>query len=305
MIINTLRHTFLSCRSEHELVSFTGVILQHSYRINHEALASGSLFQGPSSKAGATENIVALTVQSLQYPDTIVVYYHFKEGIPLPIGLLPGGVVTLHALRVKSSKSGNVYCINSASSSITVNSLEGVGIDVQKLTFSAGVMPQMLNLSTTRLYGLMQDLIHGCLSRRIVCVRGRFMSVQQAAIQFTCRGCHCTVVDGSCMTSCLQSKPVLKAEARYCLHHVFSVCVREGFFFGGGGGGGGVGIYGSLTHAAKDLCLLRRVNKVDAIQTLEKSFIYLCTCTSSHPGRGGGGGGILGHVVKVLGQVTK
>ena len=56
-----------------------------------------------------------------------MVYFDLKGGVPAPLGLLPGAVVTLHGMRVKSSRSGNVYCTNCASSSIEINSLEGVG----------------------------------------------------------------------------------------------------------------------------------------------------------------------------------
>lgn len=136
-------------RTEQHLVSFKGVIVKHGYRISHEILpvsetaASSSLGVTPSVGHPSFSQIVALTIQSLKFPDTIMVYCSYKQGIPLPLGLLPGSVATMHGFKLMSSKSGNIYCMNCASSSIDVNSVKSVDIDTEMvssrtLKYSAG-----------------------------------------------------------------------------------------------------------------------------------------------------------------------
>ena len=126
-------------RTEQQLVSFKGVIVKHGYRISHEMLPVSET--AASSSLGVTvgqppfSQIVALTIQSLNYPDTIMVYCSYKQGIPLPLGLLPGSVATMHGFKLMSSKSGNIYCMNCASSSIEVHSIKSVDIDTEKVSF--------------------------------------------------------------------------------------------------------------------------------------------------------------------------
>lgn len=211
------------------MVSFTGVVLEHEYRIDHEALAVSTVISGESPLAPIVSTsadsalqlfpspIVTLTLRSLYYPDTIMAYCSFRERASLPLGLLPDAVATLHAMRVRSSKSGNIYCTNCASSSVDINSLEGTCANFTGLQALSGPTPEMMNLPTSCLYDLMQGLLHGRLSRKVVCIRAAFVSVQQVSLQYICEGCHCVVIDGSCRDECLLKKPLLKVEARYAL----------------------------------------------------------------------------------------
>ena len=84
-----------------------------------------------------------------------------------------------------------------------------------------GVPPEMSAVPTVYLSELMDALLHGCLSGRVVCVKGNFVSVQHACLQFMCQGCQHTSVDGSCMPTCLHKKPMLKAEARWLVLPTF------------------------------------------------------------------------------------
>ena len=128
-------------RTEQQLVSFKGVIVKHGYRISHEILpvseTASSLGGTPSVGQPSFSQIIALTIQSLKFPDTIMVYCSYKQGIPLPLGLLPGSVATMHGFKLMSSKSGNIYCMNCASSSIEVNSVKSVEIDTEKVSSNA------------------------------------------------------------------------------------------------------------------------------------------------------------------------
>lgn len=118
--------------------------MKHGYRISHEMLpvsetaAPSSLDVTPSvgQLQPSFSQIVALTIQSLKYPDTLMVYCSYKQGIPLPLGLLPGSVATMHGFKLMSSKSGNIYCMNCGSSSIDVNSVKSVDIDTEKVSSS-------------------------------------------------------------------------------------------------------------------------------------------------------------------------
>jgi hypothetical protein len=108
-----------------ELFSLRGVVISHEYRVHSSALLA------PPTTASSTgqqhrNTILALRVQSSTYPDSIMVYYGLKAGQPHPLGLLPGSVVTFHSLLRRTSKSGNVYCESTASSSITLHSLNAV-----------------------------------------------------------------------------------------------------------------------------------------------------------------------------------
>lgn len=143
LVLSICDYTFTHFRTDRELVSFKGVILKHEYRINHEMLTAGGIAAPSSLDAGpmagqiqpyASSRIIALTVQSIKYPDTMMVYCSHKQGIPLQLGLLPGSVVTMHGFKLKSSRSGNVYCMNCASSSIEVNSVKSVAVETQRVS---------------------------------------------------------------------------------------------------------------------------------------------------------------------------
>ena len=193
-------------RYDDEFVTLRGVILKHAYRIDHV-----STMTGPSSPS----RIIALTVRSLEHPDTIMVYCEFRDGVPLPLGLLPGTTVTFNSFKLKSSRSGNVYCTSTPASSIVVNCLDGV--EALSSTISTGpstVTQMMLNLPTTYLGSMIDRLLRGSLSGRIICIVGKFVHVLRLSIQYKCLGCQSTVIDGSCMTACLKRRPVLKGEGR-------------------------------------------------------------------------------------------
>ena len=110
-----------------ELFSLKGVVISHEYRVH-----SSALLAPPTTIASSAiptnhqhqETILALRVQSSTYPDSIMLYYSLKTGQPRPLGLLPGSVATFHSLLLRTSKSGNIYCESTASSSITLHSIE-------------------------------------------------------------------------------------------------------------------------------------------------------------------------------------
>ncbi len=197
------------------LVSITGVVLEHGQHTNYEGIASNKCpLQGQGSSSGA-ERIVVLLIRSLEYPDTITMYVNVKKGIPLPIGLIPGTTATFYAFKGKTSKSGNIYCASCATSSIQVHSFVDTRSGLSQEADVNGVTPQMSRLPTSYLYDTMMNLLHGRLTRRVLCIRGKFASVQQVSLQFVCLTCHSIVSGGKCRGICSQTVPVLKAEGRY------------------------------------------------------------------------------------------
>ena len=111
-----------------ELFSLRGVVTSHEYRVHSSALLAPPT-TAPSASPTRQQHhdtILALRVQSSTYPDSIMVYYRLKAGQPHPLGLLPGSVVTFHSLLRRTSKNGNVYCESSASTSITIHSINAV-----------------------------------------------------------------------------------------------------------------------------------------------------------------------------------
>ena len=205
------------------------VIIDHDYRVHHSTLiappATAPPDAAPTVIATAPptsttppqqlcmcETILALKVQSLIHPDVIMLYYGLKAGQPHPLGLLPGTVVTFHSMALRMSRSGNVYCESTASSSYTLHSLSGVSSCQPSPT--AEVTPQMLSLPTIHFIELTQSLLSGCLTRHVICVQCRISSVQRVALCYKCLGCDRTIVDGVCMSACPQTRPTLKAEGR-------------------------------------------------------------------------------------------
>ena len=214
-----------TARINEGLVSFRGIVVEHSYRIDYDALVATRQASLDQSSAGHTttaahtnaamRHIIALCIRGLHCPNTVMVYCKYKLNEPLPLGLLPGAVVTLHSFALKSSRSGNIYCTNSPCSSISIETMQGVGVDSSLIhRDQATPTVEMANLPVSNLYDLTQSLLQGRLSRRVVSVKATIMSVQQASVQFQCQGCQCTVVDGNCMAGCLVKKSVLKAEGR-------------------------------------------------------------------------------------------
>lgn len=210
------------------------MVISRSYRIDHKTLAwsypssllAPVLPADPSptlSPAVTTKQckILALTIQSLHSPDTIMAYCEYKDAVPLPIGLIPGAVITLDNFKLKTSKSGNSYCTNFAMSSVHVNSVSAVVDHVIDHTSTGStsqcwVLPQHFGLPVTLMSELMQALIDGTLSRGVVCVRPSHVTVQRLCMEYKCRGCQCVIANGRCSVACLRHRPVLEVTARYC-----------------------------------------------------------------------------------------
>ena len=151
-----------------------------------------------------------------------MVYCKYRNGVTPPtVGLVPGGVATFNSFTLNTSKSGNIYFVSCASSSIVLNSLDGV--EAYRETKShkqlapsgkSDITLDMIKLPMTYLSKLTQALVSGCLSRRVVCLRGRIVSVQRLSLQYKCLGCQCVIVNGQCMVACLQRRPCLTVEGR-------------------------------------------------------------------------------------------
>lgn len=214
------------------------VIIDHDYRVHHSTILAPPTVATPPATGPPTmttpldadattapptsamtsqqlcnsETILALKVQSLTHPDTIMLYYGLKAGQPHPLGLLPGVIVTFYSMALRTSRSGNVYCESTASSSYTLHSLSSVSSCRSSPT--SELTPQMLSLPSIHFSELTQSLLYGRLTRRVVCVQCRIRSVQRVALYYKCLGCDCTIVDGVCMSACPQSRPTLKAEGR-------------------------------------------------------------------------------------------
>ena len=217
-----------------EIFTMKVVIIEHDYRIHHSTILAPPTIATPPPTVTTTLDadpttapptsdvtpqqlcncvtILALKVQSLTHPDTIMLYYGLKAGQPHPLGLLPGVIVTFHSMALRTSRSGNVYCESTASSSYTLHSLSGVCSC--RSSPSGELTPQMLSLPSVHFSELTRSLLCGSLSRRIVCVQCRISSVQRVALCYKCLGCDRTVVDGVCMSACPHSRPTLKAEGR-------------------------------------------------------------------------------------------
>ena len=116
-----------------ELFSLRGVVISHEYRVHSSALLDPPTIPSSVAPTGQQHHnaILALRVQSSTYPDSIMLYYGLKVGQPHPLGLLPGSMVTFHSLLHRTSKNGNVYCESTASSSISlhsVNTVSGIAV---------------------------------------------------------------------------------------------------------------------------------------------------------------------------------
>ena len=180
------------------MVSLRGIIVSRGHRLDLTCLPRSSSTPSP---------VVVFTVQSSTHPDTIMIYC--KNVQTLILGLVPGCVATFHSVNLSTSKSGNTYCSCTSSTSITVHSLG----ELERVPPNAVTAP-MARLPTTLLHQLAEGLVNGRLTRKVVCVRGRFVSVQRVSLQYKCRGCQCVVLNGQCMVACLQRRPLLSADGR-------------------------------------------------------------------------------------------
>lgn len=212
-------------RGKDDLVSFRGIIMEHGYRIDcdtarltpwsdvHMQLANTSL---SNTTASSMKHIIALSVRGVHCPNTLMVYCKYKREGALPLGLLPGTAATFHNFSLKlSARLGNAYCINCPSSSITIESLDGVETAVELGDESGVPTVEMRHLPISNLYDLTQMLFRGRLSRSLVSIKATITCVQHAFIQFQCQGCLCTMVDGRCRPTCLAKKATLKTDARF------------------------------------------------------------------------------------------
>ena len=163
-----------------------------------------------STTATTPRKIIALTLQSLHLPDTINVYCEFRQGIPLPIGLVPGTVATFNSFKLKTSKSGNSYCTSSALSSIDINDMS----DVERYTTGHSTIPEMLTLPVTYMNELMLSLVRGSLSKSIVCVRVCCLTVLRFCVSHKCKGCQTVITNERCSASCVRHRPSIEVDAR-------------------------------------------------------------------------------------------
>jgi len=144
------------------------------------------------------------------------VYYEFKENVPLPIGLIPGAVVTFNSLKLKTSKSGNSYCTNTEVSSVAVNELS----DVELARMSGGgtecslAAAEMFTLPVSYLSELMASLVGHSLQKSVVCIRVSHVTVHRLCAVYKCQGCHCVISGGRCTAACSRKRPMLEVTAR-------------------------------------------------------------------------------------------
>lgn len=225
-----LTHTLFlySHRSHLETVSIRGMVTSHSYRIDHMSLAGKlplvnqpTITTSTSTSVTVTPRstnqckIVALTIQSLKSPDTLKVYLEFRDGVPLPLGLLPGAVVTLHTFKLKKSRSGNYYCSSCPLSSIQCHNMEIMNMHHSSVgTSRSQLRPEMVHLPVTYLGEMILNLLRGNLSLCVVCVRVSYVVVHRVHLVWRCRSCQCVVVDGRCSAACLTKRPFLEATIR-------------------------------------------------------------------------------------------
>ena len=199
-------------------MSFRGIVISRSYRIDCD---TSHLIPGHQrhSDHQSLRHIVALSVRGIQCPNTAMVYCKYRSHECIPLGLIPGSVAALHNFSAKSSaRSGNVYFVNCASSSITI---ERINTD-RKVSNSAGdsgvcgvANELLLPLPVVRISTLTRCLLSSSLSRGIVRVNATLVAVMHAFIQYQCMSCQCTVVDGQCRQTCPSKKSVLNTDARY------------------------------------------------------------------------------------------
>lgn len=207
---------FLFIRLHNQTISLCGTIVHRSYRVDHMTLVGHTLSTPtPSTKPC---KIIALVVQSLKSPDTITAYCEYGDGVPLPIGLIPGAVVILNSFRLKTSRSGNLYCTNFAMSSVDVESVSAVvaRMDTGAHTGRGGLLmtAQTLGVPVSTISELMLSLVGGALSRSCVCVRGSHVTTCRLCMDYKCRGCQCTIASGRCSTACLRNRPTMEVTAR-------------------------------------------------------------------------------------------
>lgn len=214
-----------NCRGKEGLLSFRGIIMEHGYRIdcNTTNLTPWSDGRLPLSTTNASSvnmrHIIALNIRGVHCPNNIMVYCKYRAQDPLPLGLLPGTVATFHNFSLKlSARLGNVYCVNCPSSSITVETFDGVETTavLEGNHDNSGVpTPEMLRLPISNIYDMTQLLFEGHLSRALLSIKATIMCVQHAFIQYQCQGCQCTMVDGACQPTCISKKATLKTDARF------------------------------------------------------------------------------------------
>lgn len=182
--------------------------------------------------------ITAVQVQSTTHPDTIMVYFSLRQ-FPIQLGLLPGAEVAFHKFQLVRTNLGNPYAKYCSSSSVELVSLSisptgngGVGReDHNSLPVMREPSPEMLNLPVTPLISLINALLRGELSRRVVAVRAEVVSVQQVSLQLVCQSCGAVVVGGSCAAHCLIRSHLLKQEARWVGKLSSVMQELSGFFF--------------------------------------------------------------------------
>ena len=204
-------------------MTFRGLVIEHSYRVDCDMTRlttwQSDACQKTSTGNQATRHIVALNIRGVNCPNTVMVYCKYKTHESLPFGLIPGTIATFHNFSIKSStRSGNMYCVNCASSSITIESITTVTEMDSMVTSPQNTSYRptrvMIPLPISQLCHLTRLLLQGRLSREVVCVRATIMTVQHACIQYQCQTCQCIMVDGNCRPTCPAKKTSLNTDAR-------------------------------------------------------------------------------------------
>ena len=157
--------------------------------------------------------IIALTLQSTISADSIMAYLEFRQGVPLPSGLVPGAVVTLHNLKLKMSRTGNYYCSSFALTSIQVHSLGEVSarssLEIQDI-----VQIKIPQVTVSYLGDLIRSLVKSVLPRSMVCVRVGYMLVHRVQLTRRCQACQHVLLDGRCSATCVNKRPTYETSFR-------------------------------------------------------------------------------------------
>ena len=157
---------------------------------------------------------LALQIHDRFTPDTISAYISL-DGIPLPLGLIPGVGVVLYRFQLRQSRSGNLYCTHTAMSTLELTTIDEQRVLQKSDNPSRVRLTQGLDsLTTTSITTLVQAQLEGQLSRRVVCLRATVVSVQKVTIQLNCSTCQGTVLRGQCASACSQGRRTLMVEAR-------------------------------------------------------------------------------------------
>lgn len=195
---------YISFRRD-SLVSFVGEVMNHTFRLDQTAKTicsinstvsttdiSASLFHEEFN----SEAVLALQVKTGL--DSIMVYADLKS-ICIPLGLLPGTVITCYNFLLKVSRSGNAYCSQCTYSSIDLSS--------RPLSQTATVPVPIITL--------LSHLDNGHLnsSQNVLLVQGHIVAIQHVQLQYICGQCK-TVCTSDHKEICTYPNSIFRATAR-------------------------------------------------------------------------------------------